>query len=94
MLKLGFYRVIGPLKFPDIANVEFVPMSGTNEKRLKNTYFLTQGCIEQGKTFVKDNLYLVGGVGVGIAVVQVRVTLPSFQFSVPKKWQIISNTAF
>lgn len=30
----------------------------------------TEGCVEKGKTFVKDNLWLIGGVGVGIAVVQ------------------------
>lgn len=30
----------------------------------------TKGCIEEGKTFVKDNLWLIGGVGVGIAIVQ------------------------
>jgi len=29
-----------------------------------------KGCIAAGKTYVKDNLWLVGGVGVGIAVVQ------------------------
>jgi len=40
----------------------------------KDTIY-TKGCIEQGKTFVKDNLYLVGGVGVGIAVVQLLAIL-------------------
>lgn len=28
------------------------------------------GCVEQGKQYVKDNLWLIGGVGVGIAVVE------------------------
>lgn len=37
--------------------------------RTKKGYY-TLGCIAQGKTYIKDNLWLVGGVGVGIAVVQ------------------------
>lgn len=32
--------------------------------------FNTGGCFAAGKTYVKDNLWLIGGVGVGIAVVQ------------------------
>merc|ERR1719354_152235 len=29
-----------------------------------------KGCIEKGKQYAKDNLYLIGGVGIGIAIVQ------------------------
>lgn len=30
----------------------------------------TEGCVDAGKDFAKKNLYLVGGVGVGIAIVE------------------------
>lgn len=34
------------------------------------TTIYTDGCVEAGKKFAKDNLWLIGGVGVGIAVVE------------------------
>jgi CD151 antigen len=37
------------------------------------TDIYTVGCIDAGKQFVKDHMWQVGGVGVGIAVVQVFV---------------------
>ena len=43
---------------------------GTPLKGFKDPKIFSKGCIDQGKAFVKDNVYLVGGVGVGIAVVQ------------------------
>lgn len=30
----------------------------------------TKGCVSEGKQYIKDNLWLIGGVGVGIGVVQ------------------------
>jgi len=35
-----------------------------------NANIYQEGCVAQGKNFVKDNLWLIGGVGVGIAVVE------------------------
>jgi len=35
-----------------------------------NSNIYQKGCVEQGKQYVKDNLWLIGGVGVGIAVVE------------------------
>jgi len=36
----------------------------------KNSTIYTSGCVSEGKNFASKNLYLLGGVGVGIAVVQ------------------------
>jgi len=55
-----------------------VPMSCCKVKTIgcnantasKNNTIYTAGCIDQGKKFAKDNLWLIGGVGVGIAVVE------------------------
>lgn len=35
-----------------------------------DTKIYTMGCVDKGKDFAKKNLYLVGGVGVGIAIVE------------------------
>ena len=43
---------------------------GCNEDiALKNTVY-TAGCVSQSKTFAKNNMWLGGGVGIGVAVVQ------------------------
>jgi hypothetical protein len=34
-----------------------------------------KGCVDQGKQFVKDHMWQVGGVGVGIAVIQLLVMI-------------------
>ena len=39
-------------------------------KEISDPNVFSKGCVEQGKALVKDNVYLVGGVGVGIAVVK------------------------
>jgi len=47
--------------------------NGCNENiKITNTstVIYTSGCIAEGKRFAKDNLWLIGGVGVGIAVVE------------------------
>jgi len=41
-----------------------VPPAANNE-----TIYLA-GCVEEGRKFAKDNLWLIGGVGVGIAVIE------------------------
>lgn len=43
---------------------------GCGSKGVSDPNMFSKGCVEKGKAFVKDNVYLVGGVGVGIAVVQ------------------------
>jgi len=35
-----------------------------------STKIYSEGCVDKGKQYVKDNLWLIGGVGVGIGVVQ------------------------
>jgi hypothetical protein len=44
--------------------------SGTSLTKYSNAKFFQNGCVAEGKKFAKDNLWLIGGVGVGIAVVQ------------------------
>lgn len=39
-------------------------------KVISNTTIFTQGCISAGKEYAKSNIKLIGGVGVGIAVVE------------------------
>jgi len=43
---------------------------GLNLPSYTDAKIYTAGCVPAGKTFAKDNLYLVGGVGVGIAIVE------------------------
>jgi len=45
--------------------------TGCNENiAVKNNTVYTTGCIEAGTQFAKDNMWLIGGVGIGIAVVE------------------------
>jgi len=45
--------------------------TGCNEDiSSKNGTIYTSGCIKEGTQFAKDNMWLIGGVGIGIAVVE------------------------
>lgn len=35
--------------------------------------FFFQGCLTKFETFVKDNVFIIGGVGIGLAFVQVKM---------------------
>jgi len=45
-------------------NVDFGLTNSTSK-------IFTVGCIEEGKQFAKDNMWLIGGVGIGIAVIEI-----------------------
>lgn len=55
---------------PDTCCKEKKKDCGLNLASWKDKKIYTQGCIAGGKQYAKDNLYLIGGVGVGIAVVE------------------------
>jgi len=61
---------INEVKAPDSCCTDISDGCGRDITTYSSTKIHQKGCVEAGKTFVKDNLYLVGGVGVGIAVVQ------------------------
>lgn len=39
------------------------------------SYHFFQGCLTKFETFVKDNVFIIGGVGIGLAFVQVKMIL-------------------
>lgn len=45
------------------------------EKSLFLLSFFFQGCLTKFETFVKDNVFIIGGVGIGLAFVQVKMIL-------------------
>jgi len=61
---------ITEIKTPDSCCTDISAGCGRDLSQYSSSSIYQKGCVEAGKKFVKDNLYLVGGVGVGIAVVQ------------------------
>jgi len=61
---------ITEIKTPDSCCNDISAGCGRDLSQYSSSSIYQEGCVEAGKKFVKDNLYLVGGVGVGIAVVQ------------------------
>jgi len=61
---------ITEVKAPDSCCTDISKGCGKDISQYSSSAIHQKGCVAAGKTFVKDNLYLVGGVGVGIAVVQ------------------------
>jgi hypothetical protein len=60
----------GEMKVPDSCCKTIKEGCGLDITQYSSPTIYQDGCVAAGKKFVKDNLYLVGGVGVGIAVVQ------------------------
>lgn len=57
-------------KVPDSCCATQTAGCGAAIASYNDTAIYTMGCVDKGKDFAKKNLYLVGGVGVGIAVVE------------------------
>lgn len=53
-------------KYPDSCCVKF----SDGCAKVPGTAFFDKGCYEQGKAFVKDHMLEIGGVGIGIAFIQ------------------------
>jgi len=58
------------VKAPDSCCTDISDGCGKDITQYSSPAIHQKGCVDAGKTFVKDNMYLVGGVGIGIAVVQ------------------------
>lgn len=55
--------------------MDFIEMRLRKKNHCFSYHFFFQGCLTKFETFVKDNVFIIGGVGIGLAFVQVKMIL-------------------
>lgn len=53
--------------------MDFIEMRLRKKNHCFSYHFFFQGCLTKFETFVKDNVFIIGGVGIGLAFVQVKM---------------------
>ncbi|XP_068687489.1 CD63 antigen-like [Montipora capricornis] len=65
-------NISGEIKFPPSCckNATVCPSTFGQAKNMTDSDFVTKGCVDKFEKYLKDHIFIIGGVGVGVAFLQ------------------------